>query len=117
MSNPLQRRLAEALAASGNEKHQRLGLGHALASYLTWADSDACPSPEVAAAYLNHLAQKQDWAAAQSCFATLQIAAGYAWGARETRHLAVTLRGARVTDKPARRAAKDRLEGILERLP
>jgi integrase len=117
VSNPLQERLAKALAASGNEKHQRLGLGQALASYLNWSDSDACPSPQVAAVYLDHLGQHQDRAVAQARFAKFQIAAGYAWGARETRHLAVTLRDARVIDKPARRSDRDRLEGLLGDLP
>jgi integrase len=116
VSNALREKLAEALTASGNEKHRRLGLDRALSAYLAWSRSDASPSPEVATAYLDHLVRCHG-AAAQSRFATFQIAAGYAWGARETRHLSLTLRDTRVTEKPARQAVATRLEGLLGKLP
>ena len=117
MNNALQRKLSEALAASDNEKHHRLGLDRVLSGYLAWSKSDACPSPEIAAEYLGHLATCHSSRTAQSVFATFQVAAGYAWGARETRHLATTIRSARLTDKPARRTVKDRLADELAKLP
>ena len=117
VKNALQRRLADGLAASGSEAHRRLRLDRALSDYLTWSGSEACPSSAVAAAYLADLHDRHARKSAESFFATFQLAAGYAWGARQARHLAITLRDARVTDKPARKTAAARLGALAETLP
>ena len=109
--------LAAALARRGTPEHRRMGLGRALTAWLARAGDHACPTEAAAEAYLESLVAACGPAGAQSRFATFQIAAGYTWGAHETRHLARVLRSRLVAPKPDAPTGAAAFASDLARLP